>query len=103
MWLAYLLDKCMSLLVVGDIIVLKSIIRPTETVAIGVIKSTNPSKEVAGEELGLDYCELYAQMPIKPNENLIRSYGLVKIIGQGIGAHVAWSTPFVISQVMDAS
>ncbi|THF99876.1 hypothetical protein TEA_021106 [Camellia sinensis var. sinensis] len=88
---------------VGDIVVLKSIIRPTETVAIGVLKSTDASKEVEGEELGPEYWEVHVQAPIKPNESLIRSYGLVKIIGQAIGAHVAWPAPFVISQVMDAS
>ncbi|XP_028074565.1 uncharacterized protein LOC114276929 [Camellia sinensis] len=88
---------------VGDIVVLKSIIRPTETVAIGVLKSTDASKEVEGEELGLDYWEVHVQVPIKPNESLIRSYGLVKTIGQAIGAHVAWPAPFVISQVMDTS
>ncbi|CAL5424324.1 unnamed protein product [Camellia sinensis] len=92
-----------SLTQVGDIVVLKSIIRPTETVAIGVLKSTDASKEVEGEELGPDYWEVHVQVPIKPNESLIRSYGLVKTIGQAIGAHVAWPAPFVISQVMDAS
>ncbi|XP_028090663.1 uncharacterized protein LOC114290854 [Camellia sinensis] len=92
-----------SLTQVGDIAVLKSIIRPTETVAIGVLKSTDASKEVEGEELGPNYWEVYVQVPIKPNESLIRSYGLVKTVGQAIGAHVAWPAPFVISQVMDAS
>ncbi|XP_028110842.1 uncharacterized protein LOC114309326 [Camellia sinensis] len=56
---------------VGDIVVLKSIIRPTETVAIGVFKSTDTSKEVEGEELGPDYWEVHVQLPIKPNESLI--------------------------------
>ncbi|GMP70517.1 hypothetical protein CsSME_00029332 [Camellia sinensis var. sinensis] len=84
-----------SLTQVGDIVVLKSIIRPTETVAIGVLKSTDASKEVEGEELGPDYWEVHVQVPIKPNESLIRSYGLVKTIGQAIGAHVAWPAPFV--------
>ena len=46
----------------GDIVVLKSIIRLTETVAIGVLKSTDPSKEVEGEEVGLDYWEIYVQV-----------------------------------------
>ncbi|GMP50516.1 hypothetical protein CsSME_00017104 [Camellia sinensis var. sinensis] len=89
----------------GNIVILKSIIRPTETVAIGVLKSTDASKEVEGEELGPDYWEVHVQVPIKLNESLIRSYGLVKTIGQAIGAHVAWLAPFVmqISQVMDAS
>ncbi|XP_028113515.1 uncharacterized protein LOC114311587 [Camellia sinensis] len=85
-----------SLTQVRDIIVLKTIIRPTETVAIGVLKSTNASKEVEGEELGPDYWEVHVQVPIKPSESLIRSYGLVKTIGQAIGAHVAWPAPFVI-------
>ena len=80
----------------GDIVALKSIIRPTETVAIGVLKSTDPSKEVEGEELGLDYWEVYVQVPVKPNESLIRSYGLVKTIGQATGAQVALPAPFVV-------
>ncbi|THG10216.1 hypothetical protein TEA_003618 [Camellia sinensis var. sinensis] len=92
-----------SLTQVGDVVVLKSIIRPTKTVAIRVLKSTDASKEVEGEKLGPDYWKVHVQVPIKPNESLIRSYGLVKTIGQAIGAHVAWPAPFVISQLMDAS
>ncbi|XP_028106493.1 uncharacterized protein LOC114305584 [Camellia sinensis] len=88
-----------SLTQVGGIVVLKSIIRPTETVAIRVLKSTDPSKEVKGEELRPDYWEVHVQVLIKPNESLIQSYGLVKTIGQV----VASPAPFVISQVMDAS
>ncbi|CAL5336182.1 unnamed protein product [Camellia sinensis] len=53
--------------------------------------------------MGPDYWEVHVQVPIKLNESLIRSYGLVKTVGQAIGAHVAWPAPFVISQVMDAS
>ncbi|XP_028065488.1 uncharacterized protein LOC114268508 [Camellia sinensis] len=78
---------------VGDIVVLKSVIMPTKTVAIGVLKSTDL----------FDYWEIHVQVPVKPNESLIRSYGLIKTIGQAFGAHVAWSAPFVISQVMNAS
>ncbi|CAL5349230.1 unnamed protein product [Camellia sinensis] len=92
-----------AVLVVGDIVVLKSIIRPIETVAIGILKSRDPSKEVEGEELGPGYWEEHVQVPVKPNESLIRSYGVVKTIRQAIGAHIAWPTPFVILQVMDAS
>ena len=80
----------------GDIVVLKIIIKPTETVAIGVLKSTDTSKEVEGEELGPDYWEVHVQVLVKPNESLIRLYGLVKTIGQAIGAHVACSAPFVV-------
>ncbi|CAL5349040.1 unnamed protein product [Camellia sinensis] len=92
-----------SLTQVGDIVVQKSVIRPTEIVAIRVLKSTDASKEVEGEKLGLDYWEVHVQVPIKPNKSLIRSYGPVKTIGQAIGAHVAWPAPFVIWQLMDAS
>ncbi|XP_028056512.1 uncharacterized protein LOC114260564 [Camellia sinensis] len=90
---------------VGDVVVLKSIIRPTKTVAIGVLKSTNASKEIEGEEMGPGYLEIHVQVPVKPNESLIRSYGLVKIVGQAIGAHVAWPASFMmqILQVMGAS
>ncbi|GMQ09043.1 hypothetical protein CsSME_00052535 [Camellia sinensis var. sinensis] len=85
-----------SLTQVGDIVVLKSIIRLIETVAIGVLKSTDAYEEVEGEELGLDYWEVHVQVPVKPNESLIRSYGLVKTVGQAIRVHVAWFAPFVV-------
>ncbi|XP_028051805.1 uncharacterized protein LOC114256373 [Camellia sinensis] len=48
-----------SLAQVGDIVVLKSIIKLTETVAIGVLKSTDASEEVEREDLGLDYWEVH--------------------------------------------
>ncbi|CAL5435563.1 unnamed protein product [Camellia sinensis] len=85
-----------SLAQVRDIVVLKSIIRLTETVAIGVLKNTDASEEVKREDLGLDYWEVHVQVPVKPNESLIRSYGLVKKVGQAIGVHVAWFAPFVV-------
>ncbi|KAL7187203.1 hypothetical protein ACSBR1_037305 [Camellia fascicularis] len=97
------LRQSLAFFLVGDIVVLKSIIRPTKIVTIGVLKSTDPSKEVEGEELEPDYWKVHVQVPIKPNESLIRSYGLVKTIVQAIGANVAWLAPFVISQVIDVS
>ncbi|XP_028119055.1 uncharacterized protein LOC114316572 [Camellia sinensis] len=81
---------------VGDIVVLKSIIRLTKTVVNGILKSTDASKEVEGKHLGPDYWEVHVQVPIKPNESLIQSYGLVKTVGQAIGTHVAWPAPFVV-------
>ncbi|GMP46586.1 hypothetical protein CsSME_00014677 [Camellia sinensis var. sinensis] len=84
-----------SLTQVGDIVILKSIIRLTKTVAIGVLKSIDTSEEVEEEELGLDYWEVHVQVPVKPNESLIRSYGLVKTVRQAIGVHVAWSAPII--------
>ncbi|CAL5437059.1 unnamed protein product [Camellia sinensis] len=39
----------------GDIVILKSIIRPIETVAIRVLKSTDAFEEVEREELGSNY------------------------------------------------
>ncbi|KAL7202570.1 hypothetical protein ACSBR1_034105 [Camellia fascicularis] len=81
---------------VRDVVVLKSIIRPTKTVAIGIFKSTDASKEVERKQLGPDYWEVHVQVPVKPNESLIQSYGLVKTVRQAIGAHVAWLAPFVV-------
>ncbi|CAL5422313.1 unnamed protein product [Camellia sinensis] len=57
---------------IGDIVDLKSIIRLTEIVAIGVLKGTGASKEVKWEELGPDYWEVHVQVPVKPNESLIQ-------------------------------
>ena len=49
------LSNCLKYnLEVGDT-VLKSIIRLAETVAIGVLHSVDPSKEMEGEELRADY------------------------------------------------
>ncbi|CAL5357131.1 unnamed protein product [Camellia sinensis] len=63
-----------SLSQVGDIVVLKSIIRPTKTIAIGVLKSTDASKKVEVEELGLDYWEVHVQVLVKPNESCQNSW-----------------------------
>ncbi|KAK2967718.1 hypothetical protein RJ640_028449 [Escallonia rubra] len=79
---------------VRDVVCLKSIMNPSETVAKGIIQSIDPSTEVGGEELGPNWCEVSIQVAVKKDERLIRSYGFHKTIYDAYGATVAWPCPY---------
>ena len=84
---------------VGEVVNLKSVASEPEIIAIGIVSSRDPSKEVGGEKLGSFFCEVIVQVPIKPDQQLIKSYGQFKTIGQVVGAPIAWPTTFVVSQI----
>ncbi|KAK2997497.1 hypothetical protein RJ639_024962 [Escallonia herrerae] len=86
---------------VRDVVCLKSIMNPLETVAKGIIQSIDPSTEVGGEELGLNWCEVSIQVAVKKDERLIRSYGFHKTIYDAYGATVAWPCPYVELESVD--
>ncbi|KAJ0865342.1 putative transposase, Tnp1/En/Spm [Helianthus annuus] len=50
---------------VGDEVFLKSILNSTETVARGRVRSLDPNDLVGGIEIGLEWCEVNVQVPIK--------------------------------------
>ena len=79
---------------------LKSVTSNPETIAIGLVSSKDPSKEVGGKELGDFFSEIIVQIPIKPDEQLIRAYGCFKTIGEVVGAPIAWPNAFVVSIVL---
>ncbi|XP_062079279.1 uncharacterized protein LOC133783648 [Humulus lupulus] len=86
---------------VGEVVNLKSVTSEPETIAIGIVLSRDPSKEVGGKKLGSFFSEVIVQVPIKPDEQLIKSYGHFKTIGQVVGAPIAWPTAFVIPRESD--
>ncbi|XP_062085644.1 uncharacterized protein LOC133791744 [Humulus lupulus] len=86
---------------VGEVVNLKSVTSEPETIAIGIILSRDPLKEVGGKKLGSFFFEVIVQVPIKPDEQLIKSYGHFKTIGQVVGAPIAWPTSFVIPRESD--
>ncbi|KAK2996359.1 hypothetical protein RJ639_026473 [Escallonia herrerae] len=86
---------------VRDVVCLKSIMNPSETVAKGIIQSIDPSTEVGGEELGPNWCEVSIQVAVKKDECLIRSYGFHKTIYDAYGATVAWPCPYVELESVD--
>ncbi|XP_062085716.1 uncharacterized protein LOC133791821 [Humulus lupulus] len=90
-----------STLQVGEVVNLKSVTSEPETIAIGIVLSRDPSKEVGGKKLGSFFSEVIVQVPIKPDEQLIKSYGHFKTIGQVVGAPIAWPTAFVIPRKSD--
>ncbi|KAK3033722.1 hypothetical protein RJ639_034497 [Escallonia herrerae] len=86
---------------VRDVVCLKSIMNPSETVAKGIIQSIDPSTEVGGEELGPNWCKVSIQVAVKKDERLIRSYGFHKTIYDAYGAIVAWPCPYVELESVD--
>ncbi|KAK3013689.1 hypothetical protein RJ639_008675 [Escallonia herrerae] len=86
---------------VQDVVCLKSIMNPSETVAKGIIQSIDPSTQVGGEELGSNLCEVSIQVAVKKDERLIRSYGFHKTIYDAYEATIAWPCPYVELESID--
>ncbi|XP_062075838.1 uncharacterized protein LOC133779963 [Humulus lupulus] len=88
---------------VGEVVNLKSVTSEPETIAIGIVISRDPSKEVAEHQLNINsqVMQVIVQVPIKSDEQLIKSYGYFKTIGQVFGAPIAWPTTFVVPRESD--
>ncbi|KAM0029293.1 putative transposase, Tnp1/En/Spm [Helianthus debilis subsp. tardiflorus] len=80
---------------VGDEVFLKNILNSTETVARGRVQNLDPNDLVGGTEIGPEWYEVNVKVPIKKDENLVRSYGLFSTIQDCIGVSIAWSYPFI--------
>ncbi|KAM0061058.1 putative transposase, Tnp1/En/Spm [Helianthus debilis subsp. tardiflorus] len=81
--------------IVGDEVFLKNILNSTETVARGRVQNLDPNDLVGGTEIGPEWYEVNVKVPIKKDENLVRSYGLFSTIQDCIGVSIAWSYPFI--------
>ncbi|KAK3016392.1 hypothetical protein RJ639_007370 [Escallonia herrerae] len=86
---------------VRDVVCLESIMNPSETIAKGIIQSTDPSIQVGGEELGPNWCEVSIQVAVNKDERLIRSYEFHRTIYDTYGATVAWPCPYVELENVD--
>ncbi|XP_060968083.1 uncharacterized protein LOC115715614 isoform X4 [Cannabis sativa] len=86
---------------VGELVNIKSVTSEPETIAIGIVCSNDPSKEVGGKKIGSSFFEVIVKVSIKPDEQLIKPYGLFKTIGQVVGASIAWPTAFLIPLASD--
>ncbi|XP_058114262.1 uncharacterized protein LOC131257418 isoform X2 [Magnolia sinica] len=73
-------------------VLLKSIVRPGDTVAKGIILSTDPLTKVGGQKLGVGFWEVSIQVAMVRDEDLIRTHGRYKTIGDAIGTSIAWPT-----------
>ncbi|KAF4376143.1 hypothetical protein G4B88_004947 [Cannabis sativa] len=80
---------------VGELVNIKSVTSEPETIAIGIVCSNDPSKEVGGKKIGSSFFEVIVKVSIKPDEQLIKPYGLFKTIGQVVGTSIAWPTAFL--------
>ncbi|KAM6542527.1 hypothetical protein CsatB_006974 [Cannabis sativa] len=86
---------------VGELVNIKSVTSEPETIAIGIVCSNDPSKEVGGKKIGSSFFEVIVKVSIKPDEQLIKPYGLFKTIGQVVGTSIAWPTSFLIPLASD--
>ncbi|XP_058067679.1 uncharacterized protein LOC131217013 [Magnolia sinica] len=73
-------------------VLLKSIVRPGDTVAKGTVLSTDPLTKVGGQKLGVGFWEVSVQVAMVRDEDLIRTHGRYKTIGDAIGTSIAWPT-----------
>ncbi|XP_058228513.1 uncharacterized protein LOC131336620 isoform X3 [Rhododendron vialii] len=81
---------------VGDCVYFKSVANPIEVVGKGRIASMDPSTEVGGVELGVNWCEIHVQIPIIWGEHLMRPYAVLKTVGDAIGTPIAWPISLVV-------
>ncbi|KAK3034929.1 hypothetical protein RJ639_032329 [Escallonia herrerae] len=80
---------------VRDVVCLESIMNPSETIARGIIQSTDPSIQVGGKNLG-------RIVAVKKDERLIRSYEFHRTIYDTYRATVAWPCPYLNKRICSA-
>ncbi|KAE9444995.1 hypothetical protein C3L33_23107, partial [Rhododendron williamsianum] len=56
----------------------------------------DPSTEVGGVELRVNWCEIHVQIPIIWGEHLMRPYAFLKTVGDAIGTPIAWPISLVV-------
>ncbi|KAG5539964.1 hypothetical protein RHGRI_020261 [Rhododendron griersonianum] len=82
---------------VGDCVYFKSVANPIEVVGKWQIASMDPSTEVGGVELGVNWCEIDScSIPIIWDEHLMRPYAFLKTVGNAIGTPIAWPISLVV-------
>nr|CAD1817791.1 unnamed protein product [Ananas comosus var. bracteatus] len=68
----------------GVEVYLKSLRKPHKYIAQGSLFSTNPNTKIDGAELGSQCWEVQINVPIEPNEPLLRSYGSFQTIRNAV-------------------
>ncbi|CAN1128982.1 hypothetical protein LINPERHAP2_LOCUS4958 [Linum perenne] len=74
---------------------LKSLNHRDVDVAKGSIISKNPKTIVGDIELGGGFYEIFVEVPMKPDEPLVRPYGSFSVIGDVTGRTIAWPSSLV--------
>ncbi|CAN1124199.1 hypothetical protein LINPERHAP2_LOCUS2258 [Linum perenne] len=74
---------------------LRSLNQPNVDVAKGSIVSKNPKRIVGDVELGGGFYEIFVEVPMKPDEPLVRPYGSFSVIGDVTGRTIAWPSILV--------
>uniref|UniRef100_A0A0D9ZJI6 Transposase Tnp1/En/Spm-like domain-containing protein n=1 Tax=Oryza glumipatula TaxID=40148 RepID=A0A0D9ZJI6_9ORYZ len=80
---------------IGTNVFLKSWKNRKKNVAVASIVSCDPTRKVAGVELGTEYLMVHVHFPLAKYEELIRPYKGYKIIGNVVGLDIAWPAIFV--------
>ncbi|MQL71453.1 hypothetical protein Taro_003786 [Colocasia esculenta] len=75
---------------------LKSFKKSLVNVALAIIESKDPLKNVGGCDLRCEYWEVAINVALVYNEPLPRPYGQFKTIGDAIGATIAWPFTLVV-------
>ena len=80
---------------IGTNVFLKSWKNRSKNVAVASIVSCDPTRKVAGVELGTEYLMVHVHFPLAKYEELIRPYKGYKIISNVVKLDIAWPAIFV--------
>lgn len=80
---------------IGTNVFLKSWKNRNKNVVVASIVSCDPTRKVAGIELGTEYLMVHVHFPLAKYEELIRPYKGYKIISNVVGLDIAWPAIFV--------
>ncbi|PKU80709.1 uncharacterized protein LOC110097958 [Dendrobium catenatum] len=83
---------------VGTKVAVKSVVDSTKTMAIGYIRSMDPTHMVGNYPLGQNWCSVHINIPVNWEEHLIRPYSTLTTIGHAIGTYVAWPQALVVRE-----
>lgn len=74
-------------------------VKSSKIVAIGYVRSLDPSKQVGQMRLGQNWCEVHINVGGYPEEELLRPVSHFKTIGDVIGMTTAWPQHLVIKSL----
>ena len=81
---------------VGDEVTIRSMIDPNRILAVGEVRSLDPTAKVGDTPLGSRWCEVHVNVPVESNEELMRPYHDFRKIRDAIGVAIVWPINLVL-------
>lgn len=78
---------------------MKSLTSQNKDVAFATVVSCDPTYKLDGVQIGKEFWLVRVSIPLAADEALVRPYKSYKVIGDAVGAYIAWPSTFVGSSI----